>query len=77
MLELIFELNEKEEVYNFFMKSYVLEKDVIFVKVLYEYLIVKNIKLDDLFLKCYVFLLKYVGEFVFFIEFFESFEFYV
>lgn len=58
MLELIFELNEKEEVYNFFMKSYVLEKDVIFVKVLYEYLIVKNIKLDDLFLKCYVFLLK-------------------
>uniref|UniRef100_A0A804HHY9 Leucine-rich PPR motif-containing protein, mitochondrial n=1 Tax=Homo sapiens TaxID=9606 RepID=A0A804HHY9_HUMAN len=76
VLELIPELNEKEEAYNSLMKSYVSEKDVTSAKALYEHLTAKNTKLDDLFLKRYASLLKYAGEPVPFIEPPESFEFY-
>uniref|UniRef100_A0A7N9CI48 Leucine-rich PPR motif-containing protein, mitochondrial n=1 Tax=Macaca fascicularis TaxID=9541 RepID=A0A7N9CI48_MACFA len=77
LLELIPELNEKEEAYSSLMKSYVSEKDVTSAKALYEHLTAKNTKLDDLFLKRYAFLLKNAGESVPFTEPPESFEFYV
>ncbi|KAK2092417.1 hypothetical protein P7K49_028945 [Saguinus oedipus] len=52
------------------------EKDVTSAKALYERLTAKNIKLNDLFLKRYAFLLKSAGESVPFTEPPESFEFY-
>ncbi|XP_008590331.1 PREDICTED: leucine-rich PPR motif-containing protein, mitochondrial-like, partial [Galeopterus variegatus] len=76
LLELIPELIEKEEAYASIMKSYVLDKDVTSAKALYEHLTAKNVKLNDLFLKRYAFLLKDVGESVPFTEPPESFEFY-
>ncbi|XP_003926809.3 leucine-rich PPR motif-containing protein, mitochondrial [Saimiri boliviensis] len=74
--ELIPELNEKEEAYNSLMKSYASERDVTSAKALYEHLTAKNIKLNDLFLKHYSFLLKSAGEPVPFTEPPETFEFY-
>uniref|UniRef100_A0A2K6QK30 Pentacotripeptide-repeat region of PRORP domain-containing protein n=1 Tax=Rhinopithecus roxellana TaxID=61622 RepID=A0A2K6QK30_RHIRO len=77
LLELIPELNEKEEAYSSLMKSYVSKKDVTSAKALYEHLTAKNAKLNDLFLKRYAVLLKNAGESVPFTEPPESFEFYV
>lgn len=68
LLELIPELNEKEEAYSSLMKCYVSEKDVTSAKALYEHLTAKNTKLNDLFLKRYAFLLKNAGESVPFTE---------
>ncbi|XP_027477213.1 leucine-rich PPR motif-containing protein, mitochondrial isoform X2 [Zalophus californianus] len=76
LLELIPELIEKEEAYTSVMKSYVLDKDAVSAKALYEYLTARNIKLNDLFLKRYAVLLKNAGEPVPFTEPPESFEFY-
>ncbi|XP_034857554.1 leucine-rich PPR motif-containing protein, mitochondrial [Mirounga leonina] len=76
LLELIPELIEKEEAYTSVMKSYVLDKDAVSAKALYEYLTARNIKLNDLFLKRYALLLKNAGEPVPFTEPPESFEFY-
>uniref|UniRef100_A0A8C8Z4I3 Leucine-rich PPR motif-containing protein, mitochondrial n=1 Tax=Prolemur simus TaxID=1328070 RepID=A0A8C8Z4I3_PROSS len=76
LLGLIPELAEKEEVYSSLMKSYVLDKDVTSAKALYEQLTAKNVKLNDLLLKRYAFLLKNAGEPVPFLEPPESFEFY-
>ncbi|XP_045405457.1 leucine-rich PPR motif-containing protein, mitochondrial [Lemur catta] len=76
LLGLIPELAEKEEVYSSLMKSYVLDKDVTSAKALYEQLTANNVKLNDLLLKRYAFLLKNAGEPVPFLEPPESFEFY-
>uniref|UniRef100_U3FDU7 Leucine-rich PPR motif-containing protein, mitochondrial n=1 Tax=Callithrix jacchus TaxID=9483 RepID=U3FDU7_CALJA len=76
VLELIPELNEKQEAYNSLMKSYASERDVTSAKALYERLTAKNIKPNDLFLKRYAFLLKSAGESVPFTEPPENFEFY-
>ncbi|XP_069351238.1 leucine-rich PPR motif-containing protein, mitochondrial [Eulemur rufifrons] len=76
LLGLIPELAEKEEVCSSLMKSYALDKDVTSAKALYEHLTAKNIKLNDLLLKHYAFLLKNAGEPVPFLEPPESFEFY-
>ncbi|KAI5948429.1 Leucine-rich PPR motif-containing protein, mitochondrial [Manis javanica] len=76
LLELIPELTEKEEAYTSIIKSYVLDKDVVSAKALYEKLTAKNIKLNGLFLKRYADLLKKAGESVPFVEPPESFEFY-
>uniref|UniRef100_A0A8C0LR47 Leucine rich pentatricopeptide repeat containing n=1 Tax=Canis lupus dingo TaxID=286419 RepID=A0A8C0LR47_CANLU len=76
LLELIPELVEKEEVYTSAMKSCVLDKDAVSAKVLYENLIARNIKLNDLLLKRYAVLLKNAGEPVPFTEPPETFKFY-
>ncbi|XP_047600566.1 leucine-rich PPR motif-containing protein, mitochondrial [Lutra lutra] len=76
LLELIPELIEKEEAYTSVMKSYVSDKDVVSAKALYEHLMARNVKLNNLFLKRYAFLLKNAGEPVPFTEPPESFEFY-
>ncbi|KAM5292635.1 leucine-rich PPR motif-containing protein, mitochondrial [Ctenodactylus gundi] len=76
LLELIPELNNKEEAYTSTMKSYVLDKDVASAKKLYEQLTANNVKLDNLFLKRYASLLKSAGEPLPFTEPPESFEFY-
>uniref|UniRef100_A0A452SC02 Leucine-rich PPR motif-containing protein, mitochondrial n=1 Tax=Ursus americanus TaxID=9643 RepID=A0A452SC02_URSAM len=76
LLELIPELIEKEEAYTSVMKSYVLDKDAVSAKALYEHLTARNVKLNDLFLKRYAVLLKKAGEPVPFTEPPESFKFY-
>lgn len=63
------ELIVDKEAYFFYTNSYVLDNNVTFIKVLFEYVIVKNIKLKYLILKNYIIFFKNVGKFVFFIEF--------